>query len=68
MKDNSEMLLEIKEMAPDGKIPRGLLLSGKPAIKDQFKEYLFARDLDKPNEKRPKNKSVTSKGIDKMQI
>ena len=40
-------------MSPDGKIPRGLLLNGKPAIKDSFKEFLFARDLDIVNEKRP---------------
>lgn len=53
LKNNSEILLEIKEMAPDGKIPRGLLMKGRPAIKDKFKEFLLARDLDKDNEKRP---------------
>jgi len=34
LKNESEMLLKIKGMAPDGKIPRGLLLEGRPAIKD----------------------------------
>jgi hypothetical protein len=34
LKQNSEILLEIKEMAPDGKIPLGLLMKGRPAIKD----------------------------------
>ena len=56
MKENSEILIEIKEMAPDGKIPRGLLMKGRPAIKDKFKEFLLARDLDKDNEKRPTHK------------
>jgi hypothetical protein len=34
MKENAELLIDIKDMSPDGKIPRGLLLNGKPAIKD----------------------------------
>lgn len=28
------MLLKIKNICPDGKLPRGLLLEGKPAIKN----------------------------------
>jgi len=46
LRENNEILLEIKEMSTDGKIPQGLLLQGKPAMKDTFKEYLLARDLD----------------------
>jgi hypothetical protein len=34
LKNESELLLKIKQMAPDGKIPRGLLLEGRPAIRD----------------------------------
>jgi hypothetical protein len=34
LKQNSDILLEIKDMAPDGKIPRGLLMKGRGAIKD----------------------------------
>jgi len=60
------MLLDIKEMSPDGKIPRGLLMKGRPAIKDQFKEYLLALDLDKKNEKRPTN--CSSVGSDSMLV
>ena len=41
-------------MSPDGKLPRGLLLEGKPAIKNALKQFTLARDLDKVNEKRPK--------------
>ena len=33
------MLIAIKKMSPDGKIPRGLLLNGRPAIKDTYKEF-----------------------------
>lgn len=34
LREESEMLLKIKNISPDGKIPRGLLLDGKPAIKN----------------------------------
>ena len=43
-------------MSPDGKLPRGLLLEGKPAIKNALKQFTLARDLDKVNEKRPRKK------------
>ncbi len=56
LRENSEMLLAIKSMSPDGKIPRGLLLSGRPAIRDAFCEYDLAKDLDKENEKFPKSR------------
>lgn len=54
LKEESELLLKIKGMAPDGKIPRGLLLEGRPAIRDSFKEFSQASKLDKINEKLPK--------------
>jgi serine/threonine-protein phosphatase 2B catalytic subunit len=56
LKDESELILKLKGMAPDGKIPRGLLLEGRPAIKDALQEYKRAREVDKINEKRPKGK------------
>ena len=34
LREESELLLKIKNMSPDGKLPRGLLLEGKPAIKN----------------------------------
>lgn len=54
LKDESELLLKIKGMAPDGKIPRGLLLDGRPAIRDSFREFTNASKLDMDNEKLPK--------------
>jgi len=55
LKEENELLIKIKGMAPDGKIPRGLLLEGRPAIRDKFREFLKAKELDKINEKYPKN-------------
>ncbi len=43
-------------MANDGRIPRGLLLEGKPAIRNALREFELALSLDKENEKRPKPK------------
>ena len=33
LREESDMILKIKNISPDGKLPRGLLLDGKPAIK-----------------------------------
>lgn len=56
LKDESELILKLKGMAPDGKIPKGLLLEGRPAIKDALQEYKRALEVDKINEKRPHKK------------
>jgi hypothetical protein len=34
LRNESELILKLKGMAPDGKIPRGLLLEGRPAIRN----------------------------------
>uniref|UniRef100_A0A7S3P207 Uncharacterized protein n=1 Tax=Euplotes crassus TaxID=5936 RepID=A0A7S3P207_EUPCR len=54
LKDENDLLLQIKGMAPDGKIPKGLLLEGRPAIRDTFKEFAQAKKLDEVNERYPK--------------
>ncbi len=68
LREESEMLLKIKNICPDGKLPRGILLEGKPAIKNGMiltlflifyivlKQFSLAKDLDKVNEKRPRKK------------
>lgn len=50
--ENQDVLLKIK-MANDGRIPRGLLLEGRPAIRNALKEFELALSLDRENEKRP---------------
>lgn len=55
LKENHDILLQIK-MVNDGRIPRGLLLDGKPAIRNALKEFDLASQLDKENEKRPPRK------------
>ena len=57
LREDSEIILKIKNISPDGKIPRGLLLEGKPAIKNCLKQFNLASELDRENEKRPKKNS-----------
>jgi hypothetical protein len=57
LREESELILKIKNISPDGKLPRGLLLEGKPAIKNAAKQFNFALEIDKENEKRPKHKA-----------
>lgn len=43
LREESELLLKIKNISPDGKLPRGLLLAGKPAIKNG--KHRIVKDL-----------------------
>ena len=56
MRKNQEVLLELKQMAPDGKLPKGALLEARPTIEFASKQYEFVKNLDAMNEKRPKKK------------
>jgi serine/threonine-protein phosphatase 2B catalytic subunit len=60
LKEEHETLLQIKNLAPDGKIPKGLLLEGRPAIKHALKSFELARKLDAQNEKKPPS-SITNR-------
>ena len=57
LKQESELILKIKNISPDGRLPRGILLEGKPAIRHAAKQFNLAAELDAVNEKRPKKKS-----------
>jgi hypothetical protein len=37
LREEQEMILKIKNIAPDFKLPRGILMEGKPAIKHAAK-------------------------------
>ena len=56
LRAEQEMILQIKNISPDGKLPRGLLLEGKPAIQHHAKQFKVAMELDRVNERRPKKK------------
>ena len=56
LREEQEVILKIKNISPDGKLPRGILMEGKPAIKHAAKQFNLAMELDRENEKRPKKK------------
>lgn len=53
LRENAEELILIKQLSSDGKIPRGLLLEGLPAIKHVLKEFDLSKKLDANNERFP---------------
>lgn len=50
-KENRQLILNLKEMCPDGRIPPGTLIEGRAKIADKLKQFLFMRDIDRENEK-----------------
>ena len=54
MRKNQEVLLELKQMSPDGKLPKGALLEARPTIEFASRQYEFVKGLDAQNEKRPR--------------
>lgn len=50
-KENRQLILNLKEMCPDGKIPPGTLIEGKKGITDKLKQFIFMKDIDRENEK-----------------
>lgn len=56
MRKNQEVLLELKQMSPDGMLPKGALLEARPSIEFASRQYEVISGLDKKNEKRPARK------------
>jgi hypothetical protein len=50
-------------MVNDGRIPRGLLLEGKLAIRNALKEFELAKSLDKDNEMHPSARKKTASNL-----
>lgn len=50
-KENKQLILSLKMMCPDGKIPAGTLIKGKEGLTDKLKQFMLIKDLDAPNEK-----------------
>jgi len=45
LREEQELLLKIKNISPDGKIPRGLLMDGRPAIKNGNFTYFSSQTV-----------------------
>jgi serine/threonine-protein phosphatase 2B catalytic subunit len=53
LREENETIMQLKGLAPDNKVPRGLLGAGSGALKDQVEQFKNAKDLDSVNEKMP---------------
>ena len=56
LRENSEVILQMKQVSLDGKLPRGLLLEKRSSIKFDLDTFKLTAELDKKNEKRPSPK------------
>jgi len=56
LRENSEVILKMKQVSLDGKLPRGLLLEKRSSIKFDMETFNHTLQLDAKNEKRPKKK------------
>jgi serine/threonine-protein phosphatase 2B catalytic subunit len=52
-RQENEIILQLKGICPDNKIPTGLLLEGKDAMLNAVDAFSNARNIDIQNEKRP---------------
>ena len=53
LRENSEVILQMKQVSLDGKLPRGILLENRSNMKFDEKVFSLTKDLDAQNEKRP---------------
>lgn len=53
IKENYEMILKMKQISHDGKLPLGLFLEEQSLINFPHKNFKTSRKLDQENEKRP---------------
>mmetsp|Transcript_32325 Transcript_32325/g.55924 ORF Transcript_32325/g.55924 Transcript_32325/m.55924 type:complete len:407 (+) Transcript_32325:2348-3568(+) len=51
--DNREAIMELKGLCPDNRLPRGLLMNGKLAIKSAIEAFTTAKSWDQVNERMP---------------
>eukprot|EP00742_Colponemidia_sp_Colp-10_P001050 GILJ01001136.1.p1 GENE.GILJ01001136.1~~GILJ01001136.1.p1 ORF type:complete len:472 (-),score=66.36 GILJ01001136.1:224-1639(-) len=53
LREENELIVQLKGLTPGHRIPKGLLLQGHNALKDAVKAFEEAKKWDRVNEKRP---------------
>ena len=53
LREENELLLQLKNLCNTNILPRGVLLEGKAAILESIEKYSKIKELDKNNEMRP---------------
>ena len=52
------MLIELRQLSSDGKLPKGALLEAKPTIEFTSQQYDVIKRIDAQNEKRPSKADI----------
>lgn len=53
LRQENELVVQLKGLCPGHKIPMGLLMAGKESMKDALNSFERAKKMDLMNEKRP---------------
>jgi serine/threonine-protein phosphatase 2B catalytic subunit len=53
LREEKELILELKGLCPDNRVPRGLLIEGKEAVHNAIQTFEKAKQFDLINERRP---------------
>lgn len=53
LREEKELIMELKGLCPDNRVPRGLLIEGKEAVHNAIQTFEKAKQFDLINERRP---------------
>ena len=53
LREEKELIMELKGLCPDNRVPRGLLVEGKEAVHNAIQTFEKAKQFDLINERRP---------------
>lgn len=59
LREENELIIQLKQLTPNHNIPFGLLRQGPEAIKKAISSFSQAKKADRPNEARPEDKGVS---------
>ena len=53
LREENEVIMKLKGLCPDDKVPRGLLAGGRSALQGAVEDFQQAKSVDSVNEKMP---------------
>ena len=53
LREDKEIIMQLKGLCPDNKVPKGLIQQGRRALEGALDSFTKAREWDIVNEKRP---------------
>jgi len=53
LRQENEIVVQLKGLCPDNKIPKGVLSMGKEGLREELDTFTNVKEMDRINEKRP---------------